>query len=145
MGYEKQACQKRHPFENFVTEFIPISLSLKADDVFVYLLYFTPNNILIFSFAGMANKAFMDETKKVFKNPSAGSCRFWRTLEASEDPENIYHFCMKLFEAVTTSNKDQILDEEHEAMYSTLMLLEFYKNTKLKPEKWLQETERIFE
>lgn len=30
-------------------------------------------------------------------------------------------------------------------MYSTLLVLEFYKNTKLKSEKWLEETLKTFE
>jgi hypothetical protein len=51
---------------------------------------------------------------------------------------------MKLFETVTNNSKDQFLNDDHEAMFSTLMLLEFYKNTKLKPERWLDETEKIF-
>ena len=38
------------------------------------------------------------------------------------------------------STKEQFLDDDHEAMYSTLLVLEFYKNTKLKSEKWLEET-----
>lgn len=52
---------------------------------------------------------------------------------------------MKLFEALTSTSKDQYLDDDHEAMYSTLMILEFYKNTKVKPERWLEETERMLQ
>jgi hypothetical protein len=52
---------------------------------------------------------------------------------------------MKMFEALISSSKDQFLDDDHEAMYSTLLVLEFYKNTKLKSEKWLEETLKTFE
>lgn len=39
---------------------------------------------------------------------------------------------MKMYESLISSSKDQFLDDDHEAMYSTLLILEFYKNTKLK-------------
>lgn len=79
----------------------------------------------------------MDETKRVFKGTCPNPARYWKFLDASEDADNIYFFCMKIFEALISSSKDQFLDDDHEAMYSTLMILEFYKNTKLKSEKWL--------
>jgi len=43
-----------------------------------------------------------------------------------------------------SSGKDQFLDDDHEAQYSTLLVLEFYKNTKLKPEKWIDDTLKTF-
>jgi hypothetical protein len=93
----------------------------------------------------MASKGFMDETKKVFKYTSGSTAKYWKLLEATEDADNVYHFCMKLFETLSSTSKDQYLDEDHEAMYSTLLLLEFYKNTRAKPEKWLEETEKMLE
>jgi len=85
----------------------------------------------------MASKAFIDETKKIFKYTSTNPAKYWKLLESPEDVDNVYHFCMKIFEALTSTSKDQYLDDDHEAMFSTLMVLEFYKNTKNKPERWL--------
>lgn len=90
-------------------------------------------------------RGFTEETKKVIKGTSTNNAKYWRYLDALEDSENIYHFCMKMFEALISSSKDQFLDDDHQAMYSTLLVLEFYKNTKLKSEKWLEETLKTFE
>ena len=93
----------------------------------------------------MASKGFIDDTKKVFKNTFSNPAKYWKYIDAPEDVDNVYHFCMKLFQALTSTSKDQYLDDDHEAMYSTLMVLEFYKNTKNKPERWLEETQKMLE
>ena len=45
----------------------------------------------------MASKGFIDQTKKIMKNSDSHPIKYWKLLDASEDSDNVYHFCMKLF------------------------------------------------
>jgi ABC-type sulfate transport system substrate-binding protein len=71
----------------------------------------------------MNNKGFIEETKKILKGTSLNTSKYWKFLDSPEDQENIYHFCMRMYESLMNSSKDQFLDDDHEGMYSTLLVL----------------------
>jgi hypothetical protein len=91
------------------------------------------------------HKAFAEETKKVIKGGHFSAARYWRAMDAFEDSENTHQFCTKVFEILISSSKEQFLEDDHEAMYATLLFLEFYKNTKLKSEKFLEDSNKAIE
>jgi hypothetical protein len=60
----------------------------------------------------MANK-FAEETKKIIKGTSQNTCAYWKSLENPEDTEKVYYFCMRMYEILVSSSKDQYLDDDH--------------------------------
>lgn len=69
--------------------------------------------LLLYLLIIVMQRGFTEETKKVIKGTSTNNAKYWRYLDALEDSENIYHFCMKMFEALISSSKDQFLDDDH--------------------------------
>lgn len=74
------------------------------------------------------SKEFVSDTRKQIKEMLMDPYKYWADLLGPNSVENVAYYCTELIEAL--ANPNQQINDNYEGIYSTLLILEFYKNTK---------------